>query len=231
MKKKVYVFTLVIVVLALLSSMVIAGDSQPASKAAANVVNYNILEYVDAPADWTTILSTSLKTAQQKELLIDVSLECGLYTYTKVKSKEMTVDTSNAMASILVQVLVDGQPIYPSQVHFAKRTQELSAKLQGQLALVDADGDGVVDFNELTVIDYEEISLLLETLSANSFNFVCMNLESGVHTIEVQAKISMDTLAQMGTAEAKAMIGRGTVVVEEVRMIQEDSGVIIEIVE
>jgi hypothetical protein len=215
--------------MALLSSMVFAGDSQPASKAAANVVNYNILEYEDAPAEWTTILSTSLKTAQQKDLLIDVSLECGLYTFTKVKSKDMTVDTANAMASIMVQVLVDGVPIYPSQVHFAKRTQELSAKLQGQLALVDSDGDGIVDFNELVVIDYEEISLLLETLNANSFNFVCMNLDSGVHTIEVQAKIEMDTLAQMGEAEAKAMIGRGTVVVEEVRMIKDDSGVILEI--
>jgi len=231
MKRKAYVFILVIVVLALLSSMVFAGDSQPASKAAANVVNYNILEYDDAPVAWTTILSTSLKTAQQKDLLIDVSLECGLYTFTKVKSKDMTEDTSNAMASIMVQVLVDGVPIYPSQVHFAKRTQELSATLQGQLALVDSDDDGVVDFNELLVVEYEEISLLLETLSANSFNFVCMNLDSGVHTIEVQAKIDMTTLAVMGTAEAKAMIGRGTVVVEEVRMIKEDDGVILEIVD
>jgi hypothetical protein len=231
MRKKAYIFILIVVVMALLSSMVFAGDSQPASKAAANVVNYNILEYVDEPAEWTTILSTSLKTAQQKDLLIDVSLECGLYTFTKVKSKDMTVDTANAMASIMVQVLVDGVPVYPSQVHFAKRTQELTAKLQGQLALVDSDGDGIVDFNELVVVDYEEISLLLETLSANSFNFVCMNLDSGVHTIEVQAKIEMDTLAQMGEAEAKAMIGRGTVVVEEVRMIQDDSGVILEITE
>lgn len=225
MKRKVYIFILVVLVLALLSSMVFAGDSQPASKAAANVVNYTILDYQDEPVDWTTILHTSLKTAQQKDLLIDVSLECGLYTYTKVKSKDFVVDASESMASIEVRILIDGHQVYPATVNFAKRTQELTAKLQGVLEWADTDGDGQID--QIEVTEAEEISLLLDTLAAHSFNFVCMNLDAGVHDILVQAKINMDEYAMQGEAEAKAMIGKGTVVVEEVRMIQDDSDVVL----
>jgi hypothetical protein len=63
--------------------------------------------------EWTTILSNNLKTANQKDLFVDVSLECGLYTSTKVASSGKT-DTSVADAGVQVQVLVDGSRFYTS---------------------------------------------------------------------------------------------------------------------
>jgi hypothetical protein len=219
----------VIITLVLVISMVFAvgytTENQPASKATAKVANLTLLDWVSSDTtktvEWTPLLSQTIKTSQQKDLFVDASFECGLYTNTLVKSRDMVSDTSNATAGIEVRVLVDGKEAFPGSVVFARRSQELSATLQGQLALMDKDGDGVVDFDELVTIAPEEISLVLETLNANSFNFILPDVTVGTHTVEVQARINLGTKVQAGKAEAKALIGKGSVTVEEVRMIKD----------
>ncbi|MHA2068268.1 MAG: hypothetical protein ACXABY_28230 [Candidatus Thorarchaeota archaeon] len=66
---------------------------------------------------------------------------------------------------------------------------------------------------------------MLDTMSATSFNFVAADLEPGVHNIKVQAMIDLNGEAsdrvEEGEWEAKAVIGRGTVTVEVVRMINQ----------
>ena len=62
-------------------------------------------------------------------------------------------------------------------------------------------------------------SPVLETMSANSYNFIVADLLSGNHTVEVQAMVSSDSSAQNGSASASATTGYGSVTVEEVRMI------------
>ena len=49
-----------------------------------------------------------------------------------------------------------------------------------------------------------------------------MNLSSGDHRVEVQARIDSGSSAQLGEAEANASIGHGAVTIEEVRMIKND---------
>jgi hypothetical protein len=202
-----------LVVLLSLGAVSFAADSSqiPSAKAVAKVSNLKLVDWQttsSAEDTWTDIFAANLKTANQKDLFIDVSLECGLYTKTTVRSKDMLSDTSTSKAGIKVRVLVDNNPAWPSEVTFARRVQELSATLQGQINLA------------LTAVNEEEISLLLDTLDAHSFNFVFDNLTSGVHTIKVQAQIEIAEAAENGVAEAKAMIGRGSVVIEEVRMIK-----------
>lgn len=207
----------------------VALDSMPASKAAAQVFNFNILEYSasapsanpDGTTDWVNIMSTAIKTANQKDLFIDVSLQSSLYTRTQVKSRDMNKDTSTAQAGVQVRVLVDGVEALPGTIVFNDRYQELSATLQGQVDLVDSDGDGVIEPGELQTVAPEEIELLLSTISANAFNFVAPDVTSGVHQITIQARIDVGTSAQAGSAEAEALIGAGSVTVEEVRMVKD----------
>lgn len=207
-----------------------ALDSMPASKATAQVFGYNILEYSANSATanpdtgtsgWTDIMTTALKTANQKDLFIDVSLQSSLYTKTTVKSRDMTKDTSSSRAGVKVRVLVDGNEALPGEIVFNDRYQELSATLQGQVDLVDSDGDGYIEPGDLVVVAPEEVELLLSTISANGFNFVVPDLTSGVHQITVQAQIDVGAAAQAGSAEAQALIGAGSVTVEEVRMIKD----------
>jgi hypothetical protein len=198
-----------------------SAQSQPSSKVTAAVSTVTILEPSEGETDWTTILSNNLRTPNQKDLFVDVSLECGLYTDTLVRSSGGNKDTAKAEAGVYVQVLVDDQVMYPGEVVFCRRTQTLSATFGGILNCTDLNGDGVITVDECTLTD-EELQLILDTMNANSFNFILDDLTPGVHTVAVQARISTVEEAGAGAADAKATIGKGSVTVESVRMIKNE---------
>jgi len=216
---KLISITAVAVATGLLASPIMAQSGQPSSKATAKVGDVNILN--QTVLGWTTILDNSIKTANQKDLFIDVSLECGLYTQTKVRSAG-NKDTSSADAQVMVQVLVDGEEAYPGPVTFCSRAQTLSATLGGILEnCTDSNGDGDIDLNDCTLAP-EEVELILDTMNANSFNFILDGLTSGVHLVEVQAMISSSSSSGAGSSSSNATIGNGSVTVEEVRLIQNE---------
>ena len=70
----------------------------------------------------------------EDDLLISAGFEVGLYTATTVSSKLMVTDTSTATASVKVRALVDGVEAAPGAVVYGKRTQQLSATLEGAIA-------------------------------------------------------------------------------------------------
>lgn len=173
-------------------------------------------------AAWTTLLQGSLHMAQDKDLVIGVSMEAGLFTETTVKSKLGTADTSWAEALIEVQVLVDGVPAYPGTVVYARRYQQLMARFGGIIdSCTDANGDGRLDIGtECTVTD-EELQLVLDTMNANHFNFLLADLAAGDHVVEVQTRIGSSSSAMAGSASANAVIGKSSLTVEEVRLVKD----------
>src|SRR6266542_1788777 len=81
------------------------------AKETAKVSKLTILDWTNSSVDWKPILATSIKTSQQKNLFMSVSLETGLWTSTLVKSKNGTSDTSSATAGVCVRVLLAGAPV------------------------------------------------------------------------------------------------------------------------
>lgn len=178
---------------------------------------------------WVDILRTQIKTANQKDLLFDVSLQCGVVTDTSVKSSGGSQSSSTARANIAVRVLVDGNAAEPDNsidatranaegVVFCDRVQTLAAKFAGLSCTADADG-------VVTCTDPEELQLILKTLNANAFNFAKADVSAGLHSIVVQgraqASVNFDDDAQTGAlAGAEAFAGAGAVVVEEVRLVK-----------
>jgi hypothetical protein len=174
-----------------------------------------------ATADgYTPILRGAIHTSQQKELVMGVSLESGLYTDTTVVSKNLQADKSVAMARILVRVMVDGVEAYPGSVTFAEREQGLVAKFAGYFECTDLNNDGIMNFGECDYTKPEELQLWLKTLNANAFFFALPDLQQGEHIVEVQAKVETSTSFQLGAAAASAWIGKGTVSIEEARLIK-----------
>ena len=170
----------------------------------------------DTDLDWTlatNILTQTIKTANDKDLFIDASLLSGLYTETNVKSKGSEKDTSAAVAAVLLKVEVDGEAAFPGWIVYNARAQVLSATLQGVLE----DGE---------VVGYEEIGLIIGTLSANSFNFIVADLDAGMHTVDVSALCVTFAASQRGSATAKAVIGLGSVTIEEVRMVKGEDAIV-----
>ena len=226
--KKVIAIVLAVVLVAMIGATGVFAQENPnaSAKATAQIAELKVISESqtvsdddpdwDTDLDWTlatNILTQTIKTANDKDLFIDVSLLSGLYTETNVKSKGGDKDTSAAVAAVLLKVEVDDQEAFPGWIVYNGRVQVLSATLQGILE----DGE---------VVGYEEIGLIIGTLSANSFNFIVDDLDAGMHTVEVSALCVTFAGSQAGSAKAKAVIGLGSVTVEEVRMIKGEDAII-----
>ncbi len=198
------------------------------AKAAANVSSVALIKATPETHSWDTILSAKLHTGSQKDVLIGVSLETGLFTDTLVKSSGGTKDTSNATAGIQIKVLVDGVEAAPGVVTYDKRSQTLSATLGGYFAnCLDSNMDGITDVMTECDLLPEEIQLVLDTMAAHHFNFVLANLPAGDHYIDVKAEIKSSTSSQSGSANALATVGKGSLTVEEIRGTNNDEGIVL----
>lgn len=203
-----------------ISMLFTGGALAQSAKATASVGNIGILDSQDM--QWSTIMENDIRMANKKDLFMSASLECGLYTQTQVKGKQGERDSASAEAKVMLRVLVDGQEAKPGAIVYCERAQELTAVLGGVLEeCTDANGDGTIMSDECLFSD-EEIELVLKTMSANSFNFILDNLGSGMHNIKVQAKIESASESGQGSASAKASIGHGSIVIEEVRMTNDE---------
>jgi hypothetical protein len=229
MKKFIMALT-VLLALTLASGSTFAGD--PSSKVTGAYSGLALLNTQEGV--WTPILTSQIKTAEWADLNVDVSLECGLYTRTKVKSKGGVEGVSAAEASVRVRVLLDGDvsnPAIPGDVVFCRRSQELTAKFGGIFeSCYDMDGDGTVTIPDECEITDEELQLVLKTVNANAFNFVIPDMSSGMHTIQVQAivdtctgtlDVSGDCIDGTADATARGTIGKGSVAIDEVRYIKD----------
>jgi len=195
---------------------------QPSSKVTFQTSDLVLIPETTGTGDWVTVLDNVIKTAQNKDMFISGSLECGLFTQTLVRSKNMKKDTSTASVSIQVRALVDGNVVPPGIVTYAARTQTLSATLEGAISgcltiVTNLDGSLSIVLDPDCVTP-EEIELILNTLSAQSFGFVAVDVPQGVHTVALQARISTSTSVQEGSASATGLVGKGTVTVESVRL-------------
>ena len=213
-----------------ISGVVSAADDNPnaSAKATALIGNLHVRAVAraeDPPFDIDfdfdaadPIFEQNIKVANGKDLFIDLALQTGCYTTTEVKSKGMEKDTSQGECQIWVWVIVDGlfqesvHPWYP--IVFDERTQRLSATLQGEIESVDPDT------GEITIGEPEIIELFIGTMSAHSFNFIVEDLSPGMHTVKVYVWATALAMSQEGSAEAKAVVGLGSMTIEEVRMVK-----------
>ena len=170
--------------------------------------------------NWTTVLQTTIKTPNKKDLLVGASFQTGLYTQTQVKGKNGSTTTATANATLKVRLLVDGDIAYPGDVVYDARSQTLTATLGGVIeSCKDLNGDGVIIVKDECVVTDEMIELILSTMAAHHYNFVYANLTPGTHTVEVQVNIATPdgTVTDGNSASAWATFGPGSLTVEEVR--------------
>jgi hypothetical protein len=226
MKNQLTIWKIAIAMAALLTHQSTMAQ-QPASKSAVQVSSLLLLQETSTattPGQWVNLLSTNLRTANQKDLLVYVSLECGLYGRTLGKSKAgTTIDTVLAQSGVKVRVLVDGVAVAePGEVNLCRKAQTLSTQLAQTIdACTDVNLDGVVTIPTECTFTQQQFELILDGMQANAFNFALPNVSSGVHLIQLQARIDINLSATPITnVEARATVGKGSLIVEEVRLIK-----------
>ena len=207
--------------------------AQPSAKVTAQAGEVKMLGFQSLAEGVTSpppIFTQTIKTSEAKDLFIDVSLECGLTTNTMVMSKKLQRDIAEAEATVVVEVFVDGVSALPGPVTFARRYQGLIAEFAGDISeALSIDEFGAIVVDEESV-DEEMLALILDTMSANSFNFIAPGLSAGVHTIEVVATPTYDQTGDQfvpaqgelmyENVSTKAYLGKGSVTVEAVRSVK-----------
>ncbi len=195
---------------------------------------------------WTTIMEANIKTANDKGFAFDVALQTGIYTDTSVSSRKGAKATASASGRVLVRVQVtpeggveeyaqpsadivkwagpEDQPVIDadSGVTYDYRNQLLEASFQGLCIDYDTE-DGIPVL--LNTCDFETVRFMLDTLQAHSFNFYYGLTDSGVYNIQVQTMLITDATGQddedaKGVASARALVGLGSMFVENVRLVK-----------
>lgn len=159
-------------------------------------------------------LLTTLDVAQQKDLLIGVSGQIGLHTFTQAKGKggsstQLGSATASGSVTVTLELREAGtnnlvQTAAPGPVIFAARLQEL------KVAVADSDTENLT---EVTV------SLLLDTTAAHHFNFIGVDLDQGVYDVVAVFDLSawVAIVGEDAVAEAIVTLGPRMVTAQEVR--------------
>ena len=209
-----------------------------------------------------------IKVPQGKELLVGVSAEVGLTTDTSIKGKNGGAAKAIAGAKGVVIFVAHrvgdcdpgdgdacGAVAAPGDVTLNSRVQTLNATLGGVIESctdglgdnadptdgIGNDPDGTIDVSTECLVTDEEIGLILETVSANHFNFVLPNLDQGEYNItayfttRADAAIDIDECTVGGDtadgclggdgevsarASAEAFIGKYMVTIQQVRAVK-----------
>lgn len=187
---------------------------------------------VPSNAGFVPVMSVSQFTPNGKKLQLTFSLQSSILTNTVVSSQQMKKSTSTADAGIDIQFLVDGAPVLVGTknfITFNQRMQQLSATLQGAINTCQASSTGLIVVTDPTgatasncTFTSEEIGLLVQTTSANSFSVTTPSLSSGKHTIQIMARVSTSTSTTQasttgGSAQAWATLDIGSLIANVVQ--------------
>jgi hypothetical protein len=156
------------------------------------------------------ILSTTIKVpGAKKSLLIGVSLESGILL------QAGKIGPTQDCAGVNVTVKIDGHIVDPGKVKFNANCQVQTPTTLSMLNLcTDTAPLGIIDVSTECTFTDVDLKHLLDTTSANHFNFIASNVGPGKHIITVEANV---TASSSVTGSAQAVVNLGTLSVQVVK--------------
>jgi len=177
---------------------------QPADKVAASASTLQVMQVqlVEGMSSLpVSLLSGTLRASSPTDLILQVSAECALWTDVAVVGN----GTSEAIATVEVWIEIDGVavPVTSDPAAGGPDNGKVTfANREFRLTTLNLDED-------------DEIQLYLRTKAAHAFDWVRLNLGSGIHVIEVKAQLTAQVTG-MGTA--KALVEKRTLVAEPAKL-------------
>ena len=146
------------------------------------------------------LLQATLRNSSPTDLMIKVTGECALWT-------EIVSPSSDAKASVKIWTEMDGTPV------------PVTTDANGDGVNDDPDDGRVVfsnrDFQITSLLSVDILRLFIGTRSANAFNWITLNVGSGIHSIVVKAQLDVQVT---GAGVAKAAVGKRTLIVEPAKL-------------
>ena len=195
---------------AFVGAQAIAGAGVPADK----VVAAGSKRVVIAAGQTTTLMTATMRTSKPTDIMAHAALECSIFTQLLTNN---TDNSATAGARARVWLEVDGKIVSLTQnsVPPQNGTIPASGNDTDKVTFCDREYSRTVtdDENPLDGIDSQDD--YIRTKAAHGFNWVQMNLGSGIHTIALKATL---TTATEGQATAELEIGNRTLIVEPTKM-------------
>ena len=175
-----------------------------------------------------TILTATIKSSKPSDLMMHLSAECAVET-THLRDGKTSTNQARGYARLWIEIDDKIVPIMSSSAPPQDPAQQPSGGEEDKVTFCDReDGASKTDNNVLCTAENpvppltnqcETESWFQNTKTANAFNWVRLNVGSGLHTIRVKADVVEDATASEGDAsEAQAYIGNRTLIVEPTKM-------------
>ena len=147
------------------------------------------------------VLQERIKTANPTDLILQLTSECSIMTSLATTGNE----SSQSVGQLKYRIEIDGRPV----------------------SVMSGDQDGEVVFcdrahrQSITNLDDEDarIEQFMRTRTANGFNWMALNVGSGIHDIKVFARFDRETeegLVPSGENDSTGAVGARTLVIEPV---------------
>lgn len=167
---------------------------------------------VTAPGSNVILLSSSLRTSAPQDLILNVSLECSILTALVTNNDDKTATSRGA---IQVWVEIGGETVPINDVSSPGDHTPGVGNDSDRVTFCDREYSRTVTDEENPADGLDEIRDYIKTKSSHSFQWVVMNLGSGIHDVVVKANLITSATK---SATAEAFIGNRTLVVEPTRL-------------
>jgi len=159
------------------------------------------------------LLSATVKNSKPADMVLQVSLECGLITDTILlgSTQPGAQDSTRATGTVRAWIEIDGKivPIISSSTPPQDGSTPDSGDDTDKVTFCNRVFERTVQDTEDPEDGYDGSRDYIATKSANSFNWVRLNMGSGVHTIKLVGEV---TTAATGASAADAYIGNRSLV-------------------
>ena len=211
---KIFVALLAIALAFTLNGSAAQATHTPADKpfaAATNLTKFG-------PGLNQTILTATVKNSKTADMMLLLSMECSILTKTILPGgSNISSQSARAEGTIRAWIEVDGQtvPIISSSSPPQDPTPGTPNNEDGKVTMCNRVYERTVQDREGNTpqdgIDGSED--YIDTKDANAFNWVRLNMGSGIHTITVKADVTVETAGVSGgSGVADAYIGNRSLI-------------------
>ena len=150
------------------------------------------------------LMSERVKTSKPEDLILQVTAECSIVTDITTTGTDM----QEARGQVRVYVTIDGAPVPVSAEDTDNGRVVFCDRLERRETSLGSDDQS------------DTIRTFQNTRNANGFNWMALNVGSGVHTIEVRAEFQTN---QTSSADAEAVVGNRTLIVEPTKAANDEA--------
>ena len=212
---KIFVALLAIALVFTLNGPAAQATHTPADKPFAAATNLTKI----TPGTNQTILTATVKNSKPADMMLLLSMECSILTRTILPGgSSISSQSARAEGTVRTWIEVDGQtvPIISSSTPPQNPTPGTPSNEDGKVTMCNRVYERTVQDQEgNTPMDgIDRSDDYIDTKDANAFNWVRLNMGSGIHTITVKADVTVNTAGGTngGSGVADAYIGNRSLI-------------------